>query len=174
MFVREPFERWHEPDGPACRARRIATDLEAGDLVVVERPEERQGLILVGVQPCYRDVEGTSRRGRGVRHVAPRWTLETYRAFEPMLRKVDTTSERWRMMITEFDAAPRLSRREVAKFVEILEAIDEDAELKRAIVAVAALDQDREAVVELVEQWARDRARASTGEACNRSKKSRS
>jgi hypothetical protein len=160
MVVSEPFERVHETGSPACRARKLAIDLDAAELVVVTNPEERQGLVLLGVPAVYRDVKGTARKGRGLDQVAPRWALEAYRALAPMAKRQDPRSQAFRVMIEEFGAGPDFTRRGAAHLAEILEAVDEDEELKRAIVATSIMDPDPEAVVVLVEQWARDRARA--------------
>lgn len=160
MLVSEPFERVHEPGSPACRARKVETDLDAAELVVVGKAEERQGLLLAGVRPDYRNVSGNARNGRGLDQVVPRWTLEAYRALAPMAKRHDARSEAFRVMIEELGAGPEFTKQGLAQLSEILEAIEEDDELKRAIVAVAALDENPDAVVLLVEQWARDRARA--------------
>lgn len=155
MYVAEPYERWHEPGSPTCRARKAAADVDGNGLAVVTNAADKQGLALVGVRPRYADVEGDGRR----RLVVPRWTLAVYRAFSRSLERDRDRSDAWRVMVHEINEAPNFVPKRARAFEELLEAIGQDEDLKRAIVSVDLLDGGNEAVAVLVEDWAAELGR---------------
>lgn len=166
MYVAEPYERWHEPDSPACRARVAAATMDAAELAVVTSSADKQGLAIVGVTPRYLQTEGYGPR----RLVVPRWILAVYRAFSPQLETnyAQQRTQAWRVEVHELDAAPHFVERKVRNFEELLDAIGKEEDLKRAIVAADVLDTEGSAggaVAMLVEDWFADLAGRTKGRA---------